>query len=262
MPEPSDTPLRLTHVGGPTLLIEAAGLRILTDPTFDPPGRRYGFGWGTSSRKLAGPALDPEELGPIDAVLLSHDHHADNLDDRGRALLSGVGTVVTTLPGARRLGGGALGLAPWASTRIGDVGVDVGVTATPCRHGPPLSRPVAGAVIGFALALPDGVLWISGDTVPFRGTREVVRRLTVDVAVLHLGRVRFPVTGPLRYSMSGEQAVATCRALRPRVVVPVHYEGWSHFREGRAEVERAFAAAPDVRDRVRWLRPGEVTVVD
>jgi hypothetical protein len=37
----------------------------------------------------------------------------------------------------------------------------------------------------------------------------------------------------------------------------VHYEGCSHFRQGRAEVERAFAAAPaDLRERVRWLEPG------
>ena len=48
--------MRLTHVGGPTVLLEVAGWRILTDPTFDPPGRRYGFGWGTSSRKTDGPA--------------------------------------------------------------------------------------------------------------------------------------------------------------------------------------------------------------
>jgi L-ascorbate metabolism protein UlaG (beta-lactamase superfamily) len=34
----------ITHVGGPTVLIEAAGWRILSDPTFDPPGRKYGFG--------------------------------------------------------------------------------------------------------------------------------------------------------------------------------------------------------------------------
>src|SRR4051794_14300305 len=50
-------PVRLTHIGGPTLLVEVAGWRIVTDPTFDPPGRRYAFGWGTSSRKLTGPAL-------------------------------------------------------------------------------------------------------------------------------------------------------------------------------------------------------------
>lgn len=94
---------RLTHLGGPTVLVELDGWRILTDPTFDKPGRRYGFGLGTSSTKTAGPALAPEDIGPVDVVLLSHDHHADNLDDRGRELLPAAGTVVTTLAGARRL---------------------------------------------------------------------------------------------------------------------------------------------------------------
>ena len=257
------TDVRLTHVGGPTLLVEAAGLRILTDPTFDAPGRRYSFGWGTSSRKLAGPAREPADLGRIDAVLLTHDHHADNLDDRGRELLAEVPTVLTTEPGARRLarsrsaGSGVVqGLAPWATTRIGEVGV----TATPCRHGPPLSRPVAGAVIGFALDLGDRTVWISGDTVLYRGIREVARRIPVDVAVLHLGCVRFPVTGPLHYSLTGPEAVQTCRLLEPDVVVPVHYEGWSHFREGRAEAERAFTAA-GLTEKVRWPVPGEALIV-
>ena len=79
--------LTFTHVGGPTALLEVDGWRILTDPTFDAPGRTYKFGWGTSSRKTAGPALSVEEVGAVDAVLLSHDHHADNLDDAGRAML-------------------------------------------------------------------------------------------------------------------------------------------------------------------------------
>ncbi|HEX2809167.1 MAG TPA: hypothetical protein VHN80_23635, partial [Kineosporiaceae bacterium] len=87
--------LRLTHVGGPTVLIEVGGWRILTDPTFDDPGRRYSFGWGAGSRKVTGPAVAAEALGPIDAALLSHDHHGDNLDAAGRALLPSLGTVVT-----------------------------------------------------------------------------------------------------------------------------------------------------------------------
>ena len=45
-----------------------------------------------------------EDVGPVDVVLLSHDHHADNLDDLGRALLPTAPTVVTTRSGARRLG--------------------------------------------------------------------------------------------------------------------------------------------------------------
>ena len=63
--------VRLTHSGGPTVLIEVGGWRLLTDPTFDQPGRKWNFGPGAFSRKLAGPALAPDELGTIDAVLLS-----------------------------------------------------------------------------------------------------------------------------------------------------------------------------------------------
>jgi L-ascorbate metabolism protein UlaG (beta-lactamase superfamily) len=72
----------ITHIGGPTTLIQADGWSLLTDPTFDDPGRRYAFGWGTSSRKMAGPAIVAAHLPPIDAVLLTHDHHGDNLDRR------------------------------------------------------------------------------------------------------------------------------------------------------------------------------------
>ncbi len=88
--------ITFTHIGGPTTLIEVEGWRILTDPTFDAPGRTYKFGWGTSSRKTAGPAIPAAEIGPIDVVLLTHEHHADNLDDAGRSLLPGADVVLTT----------------------------------------------------------------------------------------------------------------------------------------------------------------------
>jgi hypothetical protein len=81
------TGIQVTHIGGPTALIEVEDWRLLTDPTFDPPGRKYSFGWGASSRKLRGPAVSADDVGPIDAVLLSPDHRGDNLDDAGRAFL-------------------------------------------------------------------------------------------------------------------------------------------------------------------------------
>ena len=99
--------------------------RLLTDPTFDPPGRRYRFGWGTASRKLAGPAIAADELGPIDAVLLTHDHHDDNLDPAGRALLPSAGAVVTTVvrrPSAWAAARAAC--APWETTRLERPGRD------------------------------------------------------------------------------------------------------------------------------------------
>jgi L-ascorbate metabolism protein UlaG (beta-lactamase superfamily) len=256
--------VRVTHIGGPTTLIEFGGWRLLTDPTFDPPGGRYKFGWGTGSTKEAGPAIASSELGPIDAVLLSHDHHDDNLDGAGRALLPSAGTVVTTAAGAKRLGGEARGLERWQTTRLeAPERPSIDVTATPCRHGPPLSHPIVGDVIGFALrwdGQEHGVLWISGDTVLYDGVREVADRLEVDIALLHLGGVRFPVTGPLHYTMTARQAVELCRLIRPRTAIPIHYEGWKHFREGREAIEREFADAPEeIRRCIRWLPIGVAT---
>jgi len=256
--------VRLTHIGGPTVLIEAAGWRLLTDPTFDPAGRVYAFGWGTSSRKLTDPAMEAGALGPIDAVLLTHDHHGDNLDGAGRALLPSAGTVVTTVSGARRLGGGARGLAPWGTTTLEGAGrPSIEVTATPCRHGPPLSRPIVGDVVGFALRWEGqrhGALWISGDTVLYGGVRQVAGRIPVGLALLHLGGVRFPVTGPLRYTMTARDAVELLGAVRPHTAVPVHYEGWKHFQQPRPDIEREFASAPPaVRASIRWLPIGTPT---
>ena len=254
--------LRITRVGGPTVLLEIDGWTILSDPTFDAPGRTYPFGWGTSSRKLSGPAVAVGDLPPIDAVLISHDHHGDNLDDAGRALLPGAGVVVTTRAAASRLGvAGARGLRRWEATVLEKQGAGpIEVTATPCRHGPPLSRPLAGSVIGFALRSPSrpGVVWITGDTVMYGGVREAADRLDVDIAIVHLGVVRFPITGPVRYSMSANDALELCERMRPRIAIPVHYDGWAHFSEGDEAVRSAVAAAaPEVRERFRILDAGE-----
>ena len=261
------TRVRLTHVGGPTTIIEIDGWRLLTDPTFDPPGRRYSFGWGSASRKLTGPAVAAADLGPIDAVLLTHDQHGDNLDGTGRALLPSAGRVLTTEAAAARLDENASGLAPWASTSLHRHGYPtIDVTATPARHGPPLSRVVTGEVTGFALGWDGqqhGKLWISGDTVLFRGIREVADRLRVGTALVHLGGVRFPVSGPVRYSMTARDAVRLCADIAPHRLLPVHYEGWRHFRQGRDTIEAAFAQAPpEVRRAVEWLPIGTPTDLD
>ncbi len=253
--------VRVTHIGGPTALIEVGGWRILTDPTFDPAGGRYRFGWGTGSSKLTGPAIEAADLGPIDAVLLSHDHHEDNLDSAGRALLPSAGVVITTAPGAGRLGDGARGLRPWGTTRL-EAGnrPPIEITATPCRHGPPLSHPIVGEVVGFALrweGQAHGQLWITGDTVLYDGLLKVADRLSVDTALVHLGGVRFPVSGPLHYTMTAAQAVELCSRVNPRTVIPIHYEGWKHFRQGRDDVERELEAAPGEISRMfRWLPIG------
>ena len=87
--------LGITYIGGPTCLLEFGGVRLLTDPTFDPAGGEYKSASSTL-RKLVGPALAPEAIGLIDYVLLSHDHHFDNLDHTGRSVLGKARAVFTT----------------------------------------------------------------------------------------------------------------------------------------------------------------------
>jgi L-ascorbate metabolism protein UlaG (beta-lactamase superfamily) len=259
--------ITFTHIGGPTTLIEVEGWRILTDPTFDAPGRTYKFGWGTSSRKVAGPAIAAADIGPVDAVLLTHDHHADNLDDTGRTLLPGAGSVLTTMSGARRLGSNARGLDAWDVTRLDATGKPtIEVTATPCRHGPPGSHRIVGDVVGFALTWEEqrhGSVWISGDTVMYDGVRGVADRIDVGTAILHLGSVHFPITGPLSYTMNAADAVGLCELLHPHRAIPVHYEGWSHFKEGRATIERHLASAPaEVQACIEWAPIGSAIDID
>jgi L-ascorbate metabolism protein UlaG (beta-lactamase superfamily) len=199
--------LRMTYIGGPTALIEIAGYRLLTDPTFDPAGGVYG-----NLAKTMGPALEPSDLGQVDAVLLSHDHHEDNLDHGGREFLKNAGRVLTTLDGAKRLGGNALGLAPWESSEVRE-GRALKITATPARHGP--AHMDRGPVIGFLLSVrgSDRVVYVSGDTVWYEGVAEVAKKYTVGVAILFMGAARVAQVGPWALTMTAEDGVQAAQAL-------------------------------------------------
>lgn len=256
--------IRITHIGTATMLIEIGSLRLLTDPVFDPAGGKYNFGWGTGSRKLTAPSISTEQLGRIDAVLLSHDHHEDNLDRAGRALLPRARQVITTVSGAKRLGGNARGLENWASTVLKSDDFEIKITATPARHGVWFSQPFVGDVIGFVLEWANqkfGALYISGDTVWFQGVAQVAERFHVGTAIVHFGGVQFPLYGPLRFTMNATQGVRLARATNAHTIVPIHYEGWAHFREPQTEIGKQFAAA-NLEQRLFWLPIGIPKEVD
>ncbi len=231
--------MRFTLVGGPTLLIEVGGFRLLTDPTFDPPGVYPG---AVTLEKRTGPAISPEAIGAVDAVLLSHDQHADNLDHAGRAFLATARQVLTTPEGARRLGRGQ-GLGPWEQARVGgEGGRSLVVTATPARHGPVGIEPISGPVTGFVVGTPDGrdLVYVTGDTVWFQGTAEVARRFHPETVVLFTGRAQ--TRGPFHLTMDGNDALEAAEAFPRARLVAIHNEGWTHFTESAADLGKAFSA--------------------
>jgi L-ascorbate metabolism protein UlaG (beta-lactamase superfamily) len=252
--------LRITLIGGPTALLEASGFRLLTDPTFDPPGQ-YQLAH-TTLIKTAHPALTPAAVGKIDAVLLSHDQHADNLDHAGRAFLPRAGRVLTTLAGARRLGDRVEGLMPWQTVELKTPGSRLRVTATPARHGPAGIEPYSGDVIGFVLTFPNESarpIYVTGDTVWWDGVAEVARRFAVGIVLLFAGAAQ--TRGPFNLTMNVNDAIETAHAFADAVIVPVHCDGWAHLTQDRGDLARSFAAL-DLGSRLRLLDPGKATTIE
>ena len=255
-------PVTITYIGGPTALIEIGGVRLLTDPTFDPGGSSYPTGAYTLEKSID-PAVTLSDLGRIDAVLLSHDHHFDNLDRGGRASLAHAERVLTTTAGAERLGPAAAGLAAWQETTIAAPnGKSLRVTATPARHGPEGGD--RGPVIGFVLTTDDdesGPVYVTGDTVWYEGIDEVSRRFpSTRIVVAFMGAAKVAVAGPDPLTLTAEDGIKVARAFPNAVIAPVHFEGWAHFTEGKDEIDAAFRAA-GFDKRLRWLKPGKPTAI-
>jgi len=232
------SPTTITYIGGPTALIEYAGLRFITDPTFDGP-QAYPEAGSETLVKTQGPAIARADLPPIDLVLLSHHGHKDNLDYEGLELLATGVPVLSTPDAANELfGAGLIGLDNWETHEFRGVTI----TAAPALHGPPGSERWVGHVTGFVLEAPgEPTLYVSGDNASIPLVQQIADRFpAVDVAVLFAGAARVPsIDGPL--TLTATDAVRASEVLGATRVIGLHTEHWTHFSEGRAELDAAFA---------------------
>lgn len=237
-------------VGGPTLHFTYAGLSVLTDPTFDGPGEYPG---GATLYKLTGPAVPASALGPIDVVLLSHEQHADNLDDAGRMLLADVPLVLTTTQSAGEIAH-ATALEPWQRHVVGGVAI----TAVPALHGPEGAEALTGVVTGFVLeAEGRPTMYVSGDNASVELVREIAARFPrIDIAVLFAGAANVGRFGDVDLTLNARTALEAAEVLADAIIVPVHAEGWFHFSETRERLVGMFEHAGRA-DRLRVLTLGE-----
>jgi L-ascorbate metabolism protein UlaG (beta-lactamase superfamily) len=228
----------VTYVGGPTAILEWAGLRIVTDPTFDAP-QVYDDPDESTLVKTVGPGVARADLGPVDLVLLSHHGHKDNLDWEGLELLATAPLTLSTQLAASELwGGSVLGFDDWEQHRLGDATV----TVVPALHGPPGSLPFVGPVVGFVLEKEgEPTVYVSGDNASLRLVEQIAGRFSsIDIALLFSGAARVPGLDSA-LTLTSTDAAAAARLLGSPRVVALHVEDWEHFSEGRAELEAAFA---------------------
>ncbi|MHC5797421.1 MBL fold metallo-hydrolase [Lacisediminihabitans sp. FW035] len=241
----------ITFIGGPTALLEYAGLRIVTDPTFDAP-QVYEDPEETTLVKTTGPAIAREDLGTVDLVLLSHHGHKDNLDWEGLELIAqGIPTLSTRQAAGDLFGGSVIGLDNWESHDFGAVTI----TAMPALHGPPGSEPDVGPVIGFILESEgEPTIYVSGDNASLPLVQQIADRFApVDIAILFAGAARVDeIDADL--TLNSTDAARAAAALGARLVVGLHTEDWTHFSHTREQLEAAFEGTGVLANTPRGVR--------
>lgn len=271
LPKEFKSKISITHVTTATAVVEIDDVKFITDPIFDEAPRDYDLSHlaGMEPGEVVltvkeGPHLSIKQLPVIDCILLSHEDHVDNLDETGRQLLLGR-RVITTPDGAKNLSDypGVSSLQPWQTLKFRLAGEEWSVTGVPCVHVP------GGEVTGFLLhkesfgISPDGrpnVFYFSGDTVLLEDEFKKLREQHhVVVALVNLGQAMSPnpesPTGFTQITMGGTDAVRMCEILEADLVVPMHFESWTHFTQDGKALKEVFDAG-GISDKVKWLTSG------
>jgi L-ascorbate metabolism protein UlaG (beta-lactamase superfamily) len=258
-------PGSVQFIGTATVLVRYRGLTILTDPNFLHKGQHVHLGYGLTSERLTNPALDLDQLPPIDLVVLSH-MHEDHFDKLVQQKLD-KNTPIATTPGAARalkkLGFvRAAGLAPWDQIDVEKGDARLRITAVPGRHGKlgmqALLPDVMGTVYDFGpdAAQPAYRMYVSGDTLIYDDLQAIPKRFPgIDLALLHLGGTR--ILGVFKVTMDGADGVQLLQVIQPRRAIPIHYDDYDVFKSPLADFARA-AKAAGWEDRVTYLPHGGI----
>jgi L-ascorbate metabolism protein UlaG (beta-lactamase superfamily) len=251
--------LRITFVNHSTLLIQTAGVNILTDPIWSDRCSPVSF---AGPKRHHAPGIRFEDLPPIDVVVISHNHY-DHMDEPTlqRLVRDHKPRIFTALGNnaflrAKNIEGGE-SLDWWESATVKDVRVHV----VPAQHfsSRGLADRDANLWCGYVLETPHGSIYFAGDTgwgPHFQMIRE--RYGAPRVALLPIGAFR-PEWFMCAVHISPKDAVRAAQTLGAAVSIPMHYGTFHLGDDGQDEpvevLRRELQNAPGVRFQV--LAPGE-----
>ena len=241
--------IRITMVGHATLLIQAGGLNILTDPVWSKRASPFSF---AGPARVTPPGVRFDDLPPIDAVLISHNHY-DHLDIRTlRGLHDAFAPRMFTPLGNDTIIRSAIPAADvWAGDWYQSIDAGPGgtLTITPAHHWSsrtPSDRRMA-LWGGFHLRTQAGAVWFAGDTGYGNGAifRDMRDRLgPPDVALIPIGAYE-PRWFMADQHTDPEDAVRVFRDIGARHALGIHWGTFQLTDEAReapaVELQRALA---------------------
>ncbi len=246
--------LTVTRVTHSCVLLDFAGIKILTDPWFS---ERPGYLRGEPL------AYTPESLPHLDGVLVSHGHY-DHYDmeafqaypDKAVPMLVKRGIAED----ARKAGFTSLiELDPWETATLGPLTV----TATPAEHGVPENT--------YVVQSQDFTVFFGADTLLIPELREVATRFPrIDLALLAVNGLQIRPAFNRQVVMNAREAAELAELLRPRFAVPIHYTFTAGPLRDRLLLKYTGTAGEFVQEmaqrgtatEVRVLEPGQPLQID
>ena len=237
-----DGAMRVTSINHATVLLQMDGVNVLTDPTW--AKRTIPM---IGSRRHRPPGLRFEDLPPIDAVVISHDHH-DHMDLATlRRLAAAFHPVIFTGLGnaaylARKGVAGGRDLDWWESSEIAP---GVRVTAVPARHnsGRGVFDQNRSLWCGFVVTGPAGSAYFAGDTGDGSHFAKIAERFSpIRLALLPIGGF-VPEWFMHPQHLGPRDAVRAAIALRAATTVPMHFGTFSVSDDAEFEPAETLRAA-------------------
>ena len=277
----SSTKGSIFFIGNATVLIKYAGFTILTDPTFIHMHEKVPLGYGLDTTRLTNPAMEINQLPPLDLVLLSH-FHGDHFDQVAIHELDKSLPIVTNSHAVDELSirgfTNTKKLDTWENITFtkkdnNNNDVELQITAMPGRHGPfPVAMflpKVMGSILDFKIKgyRNDSNsnnnshnnnqlfrIYITGDTMVFDDIKEIPKRYpNVDLALLHLGGTT--IMG-IMLTMDAKEGLEMFNIINPKKAIPIHYNDYDVFKSPIEDFQAKIKEA-GIEDNVFYLNHGE-----
>lgn len=258
--------MHITYIGHATLLLEIAGVRLLTDPNFEPKLGRF-------LPRVSAPGIALDALPPLDALLLTH-AHADHLSFKSLDQLPRDIPLYAPPALARWLAHKgyrqAVPLEAKGSVTLADGQVRIHAERATHQGSRYVLDRWRSAANMYLVESDQESLFFAGDTALTSSTHRLVEQVLwsagrqLDLALLPIGYAPAWKPGFRRGHLTGQDAVTLFEILHARAMMPYH---WGTFRHVTATAYdaidrlRTHLAQHEARDRVHVIEPGESLVL-